>query len=286
MKTPLTSRPVRWLMLAVLLPLVPAHAQFGGRGGSRGTTIRDSTELDYLEQMNAAIKPAFKDDVFTFARLIYQSSGYGRGGRGWQDDTADADVCLRWRLFQITSLKVGAGVGYKYINITPTELAGYPFTYITATDNLELSGAESKALRDYLLNGGFVMADDFWGDMSWYHVRTVFKQIFPELEPVELPLNHPVFHAVFNFKYAPQIPSAGYGYRGTSWDSADYAGDHDAHYYGIFDKKGRMMAIICRNNHYGDGWEHEGENRDYFDRFSMAQAYPMFINILYYSMTH
>jgi len=137
-----------------------------------------------------------------------------------------------------------------------------------------------------MLNGGFVMAEDFWGDQAWRHVHAEFKLIFPDLEPVELPLNHPVFHSVFNFKYAPQIPSAGFGYRGTSFDSADYAGDHDAHYYGLFDKKGRMMAIICRNNHYGDGWEHEGENREYFDKFSMAQAYPMFINILFYSMTH
>ncbi len=286
MKTLLSSRPIWSLLLAVVLLPAAARAQYGGRGGLRTTTIRDPAELGFLEQMNNAIKPAFKDDVFTFARLIYQSSGYGRGGRGWQDDTPDSDLNLRWRLFQVTSLKVGAGVGYKYINITPSELAEYPFAYMTATDNLALSTEECTALRNYMLNGGFVMADDFWGDLSWMHVRAEFKLIFPDLNPVELPLNHPVYHAVFNFKYAPQIPSAGYGYRGTSWDAADYAGDHDAHYYGIFDKRNRMMAILCRNNHYGDGWEHEGENRDYFDRFSMAQAYPMFINILFYSMTH
>jgi hypothetical protein len=271
------ARALAVLLLAVLLLPSPAMAQRGRRAA-----VTDPEELGFLEQMNNAIKPAFKEDVFTFARLIYQSSDYGYGGRGARDDTPDSDLNLRWRLFQVTSLKVGAGAGY----ITPTELGGYPFAYMTATSNLNLSSAESAALRSYMLNGGFVMAEDFWGDQAWYHVREEFKKIFPDLDPIELPLNHPVFHAVFNFKYAPQIPSAGFGYRGVSWDAADYAGDHDAHYYGIFDKKNRMMAIICRNNHYGDGWEHEGENHDYFDRFSMAQAYPMFINILFYAMTH
>jgi len=268
------------LLASALLPLT-AMAQRRNR-----SVVTDPQELAYMEEMNKAIKPEFKDDVFTFARLIYQSSDYYGGGRGARDDTPDSDVCLRWRLFQITSLKVGVGTGYQEIYITPKELAGYPFAYMTATNNMELTEAEAKALREYMLNGGFVMAEDFWGDQAWRHVHAEFKLIFPDLEPVELPLNHPVFHSVFNFKYAPQIPSAGFGYRGTSFDSADYAGDHDAHYYGLFDKKGRMMAIICRNNHYGDGWEHEGENREYFDKFSMAQAYPRFINILFYSMTH
>jgi len=268
------------LLASALLPLT-AMAQRRNR-----SVVTDPQELAYMEEMNKAIKPEFKDDVFTFARLIYQSSDYYGGGRGARDDTPDSDVCLRWRLFQITSLKVGVGTGYQEIYITPKELAGYPFAYMTATNNMELTEAEAKALREYMLNGGFVMAEDFWGDQAWRHVHAEFKLIFPDLEPVELPLNHPVFHSVFNFKYAPQIPSAGFGYRGTSFYSADYAGDHDAHYYGLFDKKGRMMAIICRNNHYGDGWEHEGENREYFDKFSMAQAYPMFINILFYSMTH
>jgi hypothetical protein len=83
------------------------------------------------------------------------------------------------------------------------------------------------------------------------------------------------------------MPSVGTFTRsGQSYDYADYSFDHDAHYYGIFDDKHRMMAIICRNNHYGDGWEHEGDDHGYFDKFSEPQAYPMFINILYYAMTH
>jgi hypothetical protein len=61
---------------------------------------------------------------------------------------------------------------------------------------------------------------------------------------------------------------------------------HDSHFFGIFDAKGRMMVFIGLNNDFGDGWEREGVNEEYFHRFSEKQAYPMIINILYYAMTH
>ena len=47
-----------------------------------------------------------------------------------------------------------------------------------------------------------------------------------------------------------------------------------------------MMVVICHNNHYGDGWEHETDDNVYFDTISKPKAYPMFINILVYAMTH
>jgi len=61
---------------------------------------------------------------------------------------------------------------------------------------------------------------------------------------------------------------------------------HEPRYFAIYDDHHRMVALICHNNHYGDGWEHEGDDRSYFDLFSEPQAYPMFINILFYVMTH
>ena len=286
--------PVRFtlgLLLAALLSLSAAAQPFaggfgggfGGRGG-RAYNINDPDELAMMQKMEESLTPGFKNDVFTFARLMYQPSGFGRG-RFWDDDTPDADVNLAWRLYQVTSLKVHPG--YKYINITPQELAAYPFVYLAATDAMYLSAEQCAVLRKYLLNGGFLMAEDFWGDQSWAHVREQFRQIFPDREPVELTIDHPIFHTVFHFKDEPQMPSVSTFLRtGRSYDQAEYSTDHAPHYYAIYDDKNRMIAIICRNNHYGDGWEHEGDDHSYFDVFSEPQAYPMFINILFYAMTH
>ncbi len=63
-------------------------------------------------------------------------------------------------------------------------------------------------------------------------------------------------------------------------------GTEQVSYRGIFDDRGRMMVIICHNTDLGDGWEREGEDPTYFERFSEKMAYPMAINILFYAMTH
>jgi len=263
---------------------------YGGRGGfnggtSRAYTIRDPDELVEIQKMTKALNPAFIKDVFSVTRLIYTPNGYGRGARFWDDDTPDSDLNLGFRLFEATSLKIHPG--YNYIHITPEELAKNPFVYLAATNGLSFSEEELQALRAYLLKGGFMMAEDFWGDRSWSFVYSQFKRLFPDREPVELNLSHPIFHTVFDFKYLAQMPSVGVwtGYH-QAYDPSDYSTDHDPHYYAIFDDKNRIMVIICRNNHYGDGWEHEGDDHSYFDVFSMPQAYPMFINILFYAMTH
>jgi hypothetical protein len=256
----------------------------GGFGGNRAYTIRDPAELEMVQKMTDAINPAYPDDVFTFSRLKYDYNNMGFG-RYWDDDSPDADLNLEFRLFQVTSLKVHPG--YNYIDIDPKTLGRYPFTYMTITRGMNLSDTDVKTLRDYMMNGGFIMAEDFWGDDMWDFAYNQFRRIFPDREPVELPLSHPIFHTVFDFTYLPQMPSAGRGYTGVSYDNAYYpTGDHFPHYYAFFDDHNHMVAIICRNNHYGDGWEHEGDNDEYFYKFSMPQAYPMFINILFYTLTN
>ena len=62
------------------------------------------------------------------------------------------------------------------------------------------------ALRRYLLNGGFLMVDDFWGDDEWENFYEEIKRVFPDREPVELPLDHPIFHCVYHLKEKPQVP--------------------------------------------------------------------------------
>jgi hypothetical protein len=133
------------------------------------------------------------------------------------------------------------------------------------------------------------MADDFWGDAQWDHFAEQLRQIFPDRQPVEIGLDNPIFHTVFDFKKEPQIPSVGaYLRTGQSYDPGWPYNDKDEnpHYYAIYDDKKRMMALLCHNNHYGDGWEHEGDDESYFDNFSEPMAYPMLINILAYTMSH
>jgi hypothetical protein len=238
--------------------------------------------------------PEFEKDVFTFARIRYTSSGggwgWGRGGNRWYTDAPDADLNFGFRLQQLTALKVYPHE--KDIELTDPELFDHPFIYIVEPGALEFSEEEVKILRRYLLSGGFLMVDDFWGEREWLNLYEQMKRVFPEREATELSLEHPIFHCVFDLKEKPQIPNVGLGTEsldpnspvfGVTWERPDA---RTVHYKGIFDDKGRMMVIICHNTDLGDGWEREGDNEGYFREFSEKRAYPLGINIIFYAMTH
>ena len=276
-------------LLLVGVALISAHGQFrGGRfGGS--FDIQNAEEQKEQDDMAKAVKPGFEEDTFSFARLRFGADaryGYGRG-RSWNDDTPEADLTLGFRMYQVTSLKVRPGL--HFIDITTNDLPNYPFVYLAGAGRLDLTDDEAGTLRRYLNTGGFMMVDDFWGDDQWHHFHDEIKRVFPDREPAALPLTHPIFHIVMDLKKLPQVPSVGsfLSYR-TSYDPGPSYAEmgHEPHYYAIFDDKQRIMVLICHNNHFGDGWEHETHDHTYFDVFSEPQAYPMFINVAFYAMTH
>jgi hypothetical protein len=229
----------------------------------------------------------FAKDVFTFVRIKYSSSGYGSwGGAGvWYVDYPDAELNLSYRLQQLTSLKVNPEG--KVLELTDKELFNYPFIYIVEPGELQFHDEEVKNLRRYLLSGGFLMVDDFWGEAQWRNLYQQMKRVFPEREPEELDLSHEIFNCVFPIKEKPQIPNVGLGtssqIHGRTWETYD---SQEPHYRAIFDDKRRMMVMICHNTDLGDGWEREGENEYYFREFSEKKAYPLGINIIFYAMTH
>ncbi len=226
----------------------------------------------------------YPEDVFTFVRVRYNSWG-GRWGK-WQTDYPDSDLNFSYRLQQMTSMKVHPEG--KVLELTDPALFDHPFIYLIEPGQLDFTEAEIVALRKYLLNGGFLMVDDFWGDDEWNNFHTEIKRVFPDREPTELPLEHPIFHAIFDLKEKPQVPAINTALQGRAegitWERGEEG--REVHYKGIFDDQGRMMAIICHNTDLGDGWEREGENAWYFKEFSEKKAFPMGINIVFYAMTH
>jgi Domain of unknown function (DUF4159) len=256
------------------------------------------------------VDEGFKKDVFTFVRIEYDSygrggfgrrgfggGGFGGGGRrrggfggrgGWLTDFPDSDLNFSFRLQQLTSLKVNPNP--INMRLTDEQLFDYPFIYIIEPGLLSFSPEEGARLRQYLLNGGFLMVDDFWGQDELDNFLGQMKQhVFPEdaFDPQELPFDHDIFRCVYRLKEKPQVPSihTWQWNPGVTWE--DHGPNSETvHYMGINDDKGRLMAIICHNTDLGDGWEREGENEEYFHEFSEKRSYPMGINIVTYAMTH
>jgi hypothetical protein len=214
-------------------------------------------------------------DVFTFVRLRFTS-----WRNGWSTDYPDAEFNLSYRLQQLTSLKIDPQP--ITLEITDERLFDYPFVYMVEPGGLELSEDEVAALRKYLLGGGFLMVDDFWGEWEWATFHEQLKRVFPDRDVVDLDISHPIFHTVFDLKEKPQVPSIGFAHIGHE------RGDEgrEVHWRAVFDDKGRMMVIIGHNTDLGDGWEREGEDTYFFKEYSEKKAYPMGINIIVYTMTH
>jgi len=249
--------------------------------GPRPRRVPARSELPTWE-----IEPEFKEDVFTFVRVQYDAYGpFGWWDR-WNNDYPDGDLNFSFRLQQLTSLRVAPDG--MVLRLTDPELYNYPFIYMAGVQRMTLSGPEQAALRRYLLNGGFVMMDDFWSPDGWANVLAEMRGVFPDQEPVELSLDHEIFHTVYDLKELPQVVDIRTwreGYTFEHWHGGS-DGDESPHFWSYFDDRGRMVALLCHNNDLGDGWEREGENKEYFHQFSERKSYPMGINVVIYTMLH
>lgn len=278
-------------LTALLVPVVAwgqrsgSASDFGGRrwiSGQGGNLRGGVPEWEIMEK--------FRRDVFTFVRVIYSSHSSRRGRGRWQIDYPAADLNFSYRLEELTSMKVDPQG--EVMNFLDERLFDYPFIFLIDPRNLYLSPAEAGVLRTYLLNGGFLMVDDFWGEGMLEHFLGEMEAVFPGRKPVSLPLAHPIFHCVFPLEKAPQVPSedSAHRNRGTaaeSWEDEIYwETPSPADYKAILDDKGRIMVLMCHNTDLSDGWEEEGVSRWFFAAYSEKYSYPMGINIVYYALTH
>lgn len=238
----------------------------------------------------------FPGNGFTFCRVRYQSHEGGQRGRGWgwgswATDYPDSDLNFPQRLSELTSIQVDRNedgtVKHAIIELTEEDLFHYPFLYMLEVGGLHFRDDEAAALRTYLLRGGFLMVDDFWGSAAWENFQFEMGRVFPpeEYPIVDIPLDHEIFHIVFPVKEIPQIAGIDFWFR-TGSTSELGEDSREPHCRGIFDRKGRLMVVILHNTDLGDGWEEEARNPVYFREFSAKKAYPLGINIVVYAMTH
>jgi hypothetical protein len=221
----------------------------------------------------------FKHKSFTLVRVQYSGSATRRNS-SWATDYPDSDAKISARFAKMTGLETSPAP--KVMKLTDPKLQEFPFLYLVEAGELSLSDAEARGLRQYLLGGGFLMVDDFWGKAEWDSFVGEFKKVFPDRELRELPIEHPIFHCFYDLNEKPQVPSIHAALSGRTTERLDAL---EAHYQGVFDDQGRLMAVICHNTDLGDGWERGDEDANYFREYSQKKAYPMGINILVYALT-
>lgn len=265
----------------LVLALVLAAATIGEaqrRGGGRGGfSVRPAIPADF-------------DGSWQFCRVAFRGNRAGDGG-GWSVDFPRADINLSVRLSELTKTTVGFNgpqdPKHVVIQLTDPTLFQCPFIMMTEVGAAFLTTQEAEALRTYLLKGGFLWADDFWGDYAYdVWIEQLGKALPPSQFPAkDLEKGHPLFRAIFDIGYVPQIASIGY-WLGSGGDTSERGPEsQDAHARAIFDGEGRMVVLMTHNTDVGDSWEEEASHPQYFYEFS-TKGYAFGINAIVYAMTH
>lgn len=230
------------------------------------------------------------DGGFQFCRVMFRQNPYGDGGN-WAVDYPRADANLSIRLSELTRTHVSVDAAQEprhvVIRLTDETLFQCPFIMMTEVGALYLDAAEASALRAYLDKGGFLWADDFWGEYAWEAFVGQLRKALPagEFPIVDLPMDHPVFRSQFVLASVPQIPSINF-WAGSGGDTSERGRDSAVpHARAIVDAHRRITVFITHNTDIGDSWEQEALNPQYFLEMSVP-GYAFGINVVLYAMSH
>lgn len=254
------------LMLLFCLSMVSSFAQ----------PQRSQRRSEFIPPQRSANSSHHKGE-FTFARLRYNS--FGR--EGWTTDYPKADEQFVYGLRSWIHSGLEISDDPTTVSMHGQEIFQHPFIYAVEPGHMELSTEDAASLREYLLRGGFLMMDDFWGEYEWQNVVEQMHKVFPEYEISELPLTHPIFHCYFDIDEVLQVPQfQNYIYNGRT----DEKGGIVPHYMGIIGGDDRIMVFIARNADNGDAWEWIDDPR-YPLKYGLG-AYRLGMNVIVYAMSH
>ena len=269
------------MVVAVLLVSAgAAYAQFG---------LRFRGERNAVPRFPPALR---QDRAFSFCRILYTSVRREPSGGGWRTDYPYGEINLMLRLSELTKTSVpfdGERKPTHYVvRLTDQALFECPLTMASDVGTIGLSAAEAEQLRLYLLKGGFLWVDDFWGTAAWQQwTREMAKVLPPSKYPItDVPLSDPIFSSQFVVTEVPQITNIGFWRRSRGRETSERGADsRDAHFRAIRDARGRIMVAMTHNTDIADSWEREGEDPGFFQQFS-PDGYALGINVLLYAMTH
>jgi hypothetical protein len=234
-------------------------------------------------------QPGFEDGAFTVCKVQYTSVRYEDMGVGWSTDYPYAGINLMQRMSELTKTPISkdekGSPNYWVVKLTDEALFRCPFTIASDVGTMGLSDEEAHRLRTYLLKGGFLWVDDFWGTPAWEQWSNEIHKALPEYRIVDVPKDHPIRHTLFNIETVIQVTNIQFWMRSGGQTSERGSDSPHANFRMIADEKNRVMVVMTHNTDIGDSWEREGEDHEFFVRFSPA-GYSLGVNVLLYAMSH
>jgi hypothetical protein len=246
-----------------------------------------SAEADFYFTRLMYTENSRRDFGFTMARpRQFTCPEFGgrnffpRQGWGWATDYPGADCKFMGGVNRLTGIRVHPDPNV--IGIMDHNLFEFPYVYAVEVGGMFLNDMEAARLREYLLRGGFLHVDDFWGLREKANFESQIRKVFPDRSLERLPLTHEVFHTFFDVDQVMQIPGQGDACGGgPTWQRSD---DTMPAILGIADDAGRLMVMVTYNSDLGDAWEYM--DLPCYPEMYSGQSYRLGINFMIYAMTH
>lgn len=277
-------RGLRWAGIgvgALVLLVLVAVAQRG----------RFRFELPESESAETPPRPA----EFHFMRMEYTDlpqfqrgfgfrSRRGRGAGWWLQDWPDAEDHFTAGIQRLTRIDTGDP---RHVSLLDEHLFDYPWIYATQTGYWDLSDAETARLREYLLRGGFLVVDDFWGPEEWEWFRQTMDRVLPNKTITDIAQSDEVMHVLYDIQEKDRtfIPGSRHLRRGPGGGIVVVQPQGTAPAWrAMYDDRNRMVVAVNFNTDVGDAWEFA--DVPYYPAAMTLLAYRYGVNYIIYSMTH
>ena len=219
---------------------------------------------------------------FVIGRLMYPSRNGGdawlEGGTNWTIDYPLGDRTFASVLRRLTVVNVRSVE--QPVNLDDgDDVFNWPFLYVVMPSTWDLTDAQALKLREYLLRGGFLLADSFFGTREWAGFMESMVRVFPDRPVVELPDEHALFSVVYDFSERHQIHN---------WRTLSRGGYRDdgsePKWLAILDDDGRIMVAMSFNNDMGDSWQHADDPS--YPQEDSHMGLRLGVNYVIYALTH
>jgi hypothetical protein len=263
------ARAVTALAMALLLGLVAVSPGAWGQLYERAPNFPSQAEYHFIR--------------VEYSDLFGSGRGFGRGfGRGWwMQDWPEAEMHFAQGVRRLTRIHIGENL---HVPLTDDRIFEYPWAYATQVGYWNLSDAEVGRLREYLLRGGFLVVDDFWGMDEWVVFRDSMERVFPGRPILEISTADPMMRVLYDIGECVTVPGLRHLRVGPGGRIVAQPEATPPHWRAIYDDRGRMLVAINYNMDIGDAWEHA--DMPEYPAESTGLAYRFAINSILYSMTH
>ena len=280
------------ISIALIVAALLCSASFGGQAAGKPAQQTDLFKTDPEGFTRARFPPAdWPDRDFTVCRLWYTSVRSERDGSGWKTDYPYSEINLLIRLGEMTPARVSYDAAQKrpntwVVKLTDAKLYDCPFLLASDVGTIGIKDEEASALREYLLKGGFLWVDDFWGTEAWEQWQgEIAKALPPDEYPIEdISAADPIMREMFDLEKVPQITNVTFWLKNNGKTSEREADSAQVHVRAIRDGHRRIVVLMTHNTDVGDSFERERESTEYSRLFS-PPGYALGINVLLYAMT-